>query len=76
MTTPPEKVTYTNDALIHATENAQIVMGHLLTVLRCLEPPASLPPHLLDEYTGAVKDADLVIESMLELLLDPTGILD
>ena len=74
MTTPPETITYTNDALIHATENAQVVMGHLLTVLRSLEPPASLPPYLLDEYTGTVADADLTIETMLDLLLDPTGI--
>ena len=67
-------ITYTNDALIHATENAQVVIGHLLTVLRSLEPPASLPPYLLDEFTGAVADADLIIESTLELLLDPTAI--
>jgi len=69
-------ITYTNDALIHATENAQVVICHLLTVLKSLEPPASLPPYLLDEYTGAVTDADLVIETMLDLLLDPASILD
>ncbi len=63
----PETI-YTAEDLAHATENAQAVIGHLVTVLHHLAPGPTLKPWHLEEYTEAMKGADIVIETMLDLI--------
>ena len=66
---PPQTI-YTTEDLTHATENAQAVLGHLITVMHSVTEPPEMPPKLMDEYKDAIRQADWLVSTMLEILED------